>query len=386
MLKKQILWFHKWLGLLSGIIVFIVSITGCIYVFHDELKLQVYPEKYFTNTDSTLNRTPLPLSVLQADAQLALPKGEKISRVDLFPAKDRTWVFRASKTNENAVGHWAYYTYYKRVFVNPYTGEVQAVEDSKNEFFQLVLQLHMNLLLGKKVGSLVVGTATALFAVILLTGLVLWWPKKWKGKTLKRSFRFDFKVNRKRLNYDLHNILGIYALCFALLFALTGLVFAFPAVKKIYVNGFNSFSTVSSPTHDFGKIPFTPNRDNLLDTALNYALSQHPTADMMAIRFKPKEAIQDIQVRLNKDRSGVFVWYYFDKETGGIQNIKRSHSQPWGDRLSSMNYDLHVGSYGGIYTKIITFIMALVCASLPLTGFIIWLNKGKKKGKKKKLC
>ncbi len=384
MLKKQILWFHKWLGLLSGIIVFIVSITGCIYVFHDELKLQVYPDKYFTNTDSTLNGTPLPLSMLQEKAQLALPKGEKISRVDLFPAKNRTWVFRASKTKENALGHWAYYTYYKRVFVNPYNGEVQVVEDSKNEFFQLVLQLHMNLWLGKKVGSMIVGTATALFAVILLTGLVLWWPKKWKIKTLKRSLWFDFKVNKKRLNYDLHNILGIYACSFALLFAITGLVFAFPAVKKVYVNSFNIFSTSPSPSPHWGKLSFTPQRDNLLDTALYYALEQHPTADMMAIRLKAKEDIQDVQVRLNKDRTGVFVWYYFDKATGTIENIKKSDNQPFGDRLSSMNYDLHVGSYGGIGTKILTFIMALICASMPLTGLIIWINKSKKKKKKRK--
>ncbi|WHT39223.1 PepSY-associated TM helix domain-containing protein [Myroides sp. mNGS23_01] len=37
-MKKFLLWLHKWLGLFTGIIVVVVSLTGCIYVFHDDLK------------------------------------------------------------------------------------------------------------------------------------------------------------------------------------------------------------------------------------------------------------------------------------------------------------------------------------------------------------
>lgn len=46
-----------------------------------------------------------------------------------------------------------------------------------------------------------------------------------------------------------------------------------------------------------------------------------------------------------------------------------------------LNYDLHVGSIGGIWTKIIAFLVCIILASLPVTGFIIWWGK-KKKGKK----
>src|SRR5690606_25995788 len=88
----------------------------------------------------------LPLSTLTAIAQKALLNNEEITRIDLYPSKNRTWVFRAVKTNEDALTYVAYFKYNKRVFVDPYTGKVQAVENSKTEFFQLVLQLHMNLL------------------------------------------------------------------------------------------------------------------------------------------------------------------------------------------------------------------------------------------------
>jgi uncharacterized iron-regulated membrane protein len=68
MIKKSFLWLHKWLGLITGIVVFLVSITGCIYVFQDDLKLLFYPDKYFTQSSSD-NKIPLPLSQLITLAQ-----------------------------------------------------------------------------------------------------------------------------------------------------------------------------------------------------------------------------------------------------------------------------------------------------------------------------
>src|SRR5690606_21172948 len=49
--------------------------------------------------------------------------------------------------------------------------------------------------------------------------------------------------------------------------------------------------------------------------------------------------------------------------------------------LRRMNYGLHVGEAGGLTTKILYFLGSLICASLPVTGFIIWWGK-KKKNKK----
>ena len=51
--------------------------------------------------------------------------------------------------------------------------------------------------------------------------------------------------------------------------------------------------------------------------------------------------------------------------------------------MNDMNYDLHVGQIGGLTTKIIAFLASLICASLPITGFIIWLGKRKKSKSKK---
>ena len=385
MVKKSVLWLHKWLGLLSGLVVFIVSLTGCIYVFYDELKVVFYPEKYYVEEQSqhSLSAEALPLSSLTDIAQQVLPKGEDITRIDLYPAKNRTWIFRAVKTNEEALTYVGYFTYNKRVFIDPYTGKVQAVENSKTEFFQLVLQLHMNLLLGKKIGHTVVSVSTILFLILTITGLILWWPKKWKIKTLKKGLSFEFSVKWKRLNYDLHNVLGFYSFLFALLLGFTGLLFSYPSLKEFYAESLNKLSS-SEHTADkhFNIIP--QKSPVSLNNALVYTLAKHPSADIMSVRLKKNEDLHDIQVRSLKNRTGDFVWYYFNKQDGQISKIKSSDETKVGDWLAGMNYDIHTGAFGGIFTKVLYFLASLVCASLPVTGFIIWLNKNKKTKKRRK--
>lgn len=385
MVKKSILWLHKWLGLLSGLVVFIVSLTGCIYVFYDDLKVVFYPAKYYIEEQSqhSLSAEALPLSSLTDIAQQVLPKGEDITRIDLYPVKNRTWIFRAVKTNEEALTYAGYFKYNKRVFIDPYTGKVQAIENSKTEFFQLVLQLHMNLLLGKKIGHIVVSVSTILFLVLTITGLVLWWPKKWKIKTLKKGLSFDFSVKWKRLNYNLHNVLGFYSLLFALLLGFTGLLFSYPSLKEFYAKSFNKLSSdEGTADKHFNIIP--QKSPASLDNALVYTLAKHPSADIMSVRLKKNEDLHDIQVRLLKNRTGDFVWYYFNKQDGQISKIKSSDETKLGDWLAGMNYDIHTGAFGGIFTKVLYFLASLVCASLPVTGFIIWLNKNKKTKKRRK--
>ncbi|QBQ43012.1 PepSY domain-containing protein [Sphingobacterium psychroaquaticum] len=381
-MKKGILWLHKWLGILTGIVIVVVSLTGCLYTFQDELKLWVYPHKYYI---AEQQGTPLPISELTAIAESQLPQGEKVSRIDVYPAKNRTWIFRALDTDEDAFGHWNYYRYYKRVFLNPYTGELRSIENSKTEFFQVVLQLHMNLLLGKKVGHAVVGYSTAIFVLILISGLVLWWPKKWKSKKLKRSFWIDRKVKWKRLNYDLHNVVGFYSLLLALVLAITGLVFTFPSFKKGYTTFFNTVLPYSKPTKP-QVLPTSPvnlSRATPLDNALHYTLTQHPDAGIMSIRLRKKTAPEiDIQVRMSEQRSGDFKWYYFDQKTVEINQVKSSTTLQGGDKLQALNFDLHTGNIGGMGTKILAFIVSLCCASLPITGYIIWWNKSRKKHRK----
>ena len=236
--------------------------------------------------------------------------------------------------------------------------------------------------MGKKYGHPIVAWSTAIFALILLSGIVLWWPKKWKGKNLKRSFWLDTKVKWKRLNHDLHNVIGFYSLLIGLIFAVTGLAFAFPGFKKTYIATFNLLQPLPGGATIVSPIPLPAIEKKFQDNALRYALTNYPDAEMMSIRLKKEtETEMDIQVRHDEKRSGTFDWLYFDRKDNNLREIKSSEKLHYGDKLGALNYDIHTGGIAGMGTKIIAFITSLFCASLPITGYLIWLNKSKKKRK-----
>lgn len=383
MLRKIFFWLHKWLGLITGLVVLIISLTGCINVFSDELREYFYHNRYYVEPEG--NRSFLNFSELRDRAQNALGPDIKISRTEIYPAQGRTWVFRASLTDKKAIGHWNYYKYYYRVYINPYNGKIVHIENTRNEFFQVILNLHMNLLLGDSVGTMVTGISTLCFFILLLSGLILWFPKKWKAKTFKKGLVFKRGVGIKRLNYDLHNILGFYALIPALLISITGLVFAFTWADQSV-----QFVANGGKTIDKRIIPLsTPNETyhpQATDSAINNLFKLHPQADVLSIRVRDKNTDpMDVQVRLAKNRTHVFEWYYFDRNNGKLLMKYGDQDVKGGEKFKSMNYDLHTGAFAGIPTKIFAFFVSLICATMPITGFIMWYNKGKKSKKKKSL-
>ena len=380
MIRKAFFEIHKWLGLLSGMVVLIVSLSGCVYVFTDELKEIFHRDRLYIEVPE--NRHRQPFSLLLDNARNALGSDYEITRSEIFPGADRSWIFRASQTNNKAVGHWNYYSYYFRVYVNPYTGKVIHIEDSKNDFFQLVLSTHMNLLLGPHIGKPLVGYSTLIFFVLLVSGLVLWWPKKWKVRTVRKGLTFKKNAKVKRFNYDLHNVLGFYSLLPALIITVTGLVYSFDWVDESI-----QYMADGGKKADKQVIPESTPAEvynaGILDRTMTKLLADHRDADQFSLRFRDdKLAPLDVQIRLKKSRTHLFAWYYFDRNNGDLL-LKYGHNElSGGAKLRSMNYDLHVGSIGGMSTKILAFVVSLICASLPLTGFFVWYFKRRKSVKR----
>jgi uncharacterized iron-regulated membrane protein len=60
-------------------------------------------------------------------------------------------------------------------------------------------------------------------------------------------------------------------------------------------------------------------------------------------------------------------------------NMQKCH---WGKKIYRANFDIHVGTIGGMPTKVLASFASLVGASLPITGCVIWYNR--KWGKKRK--
>jgi len=195
---------HLWLGLVSGAVVLIVSITGCLFVFQKEITETRHPEWYFVTPADPI----LPLDSLRQTAQAALGTAHPLSYMVTYRDPGRSWEFLSYRENDTALTIFGGMEYYQSVFLDPHTGRVTGCRDYKYDFFSIVKYLHWSLLLNTPYGQPIVAWSTVLFVIGLITGLVLWWPKKWTKAMRDRSFKIKWKASFRRINYDLHNVPG----------------------------------------------------------------------------------------------------------------------------------------------------------------------------------
>ncbi|RFS26960.1 PepSY domain-containing protein [Chitinophaga silvatica] len=374
--KKSILQLHRWLGLLSGLVVFVIAITGCLYAFIDELKPICYKERMYVTVPSHGQR--LPIDQLRAIAQKAVGETYPLKAVEIPLAADRSIYFRAVKVDPEAIGHANYTKYYWRVFIDPYTGKVLKIEDTKWEFFNVVVNLHINLLLGTKIGKPIVNWSVVIFVVMLVSGLILWWPSNKAAAKQRFAFKWKDSTKWKRKNYDLHNILGFYSLLVLLIISLTGLVIAFSwfdnSVQWLANKGKSATPVAPVFSDTTNTTAFS------LDHMLAAAERQSPAANLFFISI-PADNKSPVHSFSRNDKKPLYLAdrVQLDQHTGATLKVKDWASLNNGESIRAMNYDLHVGSVLGIPGKILAFLASLIAASLPVTGFYIWWGRSNKK-------
>lgn len=379
--KAIIGWLHLWIGLVTGIVVVIVSVTGCIQVFDEELF------DLFHHDLVKVERTGLarPVSELMRIAQKA--EGKKRPITDIKIGEDgRSYVFSASKVNKKediGLSYFSQFKYRDDIYVNPYTGKVLGIIDSRYEFFNVVEQLHRQLLLVKPVGSVIVGSAVLLFLVMMITGFILWFPKNYKQ--FKKNISIKWNAKWKRVNYDLHNSFGFYVLPVAILIAITGLVWSFKwwetGVFKLFGSTGKIVLARKAPVIPVGDTTGKNTLDLIYATLLQETGGNYKTIGFNLPGKKDKVAMVYTQSK-NTDGWRNMSYYYFDSRTGKMFDKMEHHNKPLALKWRNSNKDIHTGRIYGWPTQVLAFLASLACASLPITGFLIWWGKRNKKNKK----
>ena len=73
----------------------------------------------------------------------------------------------------------------------------------------------------------------------------------------------------------------------------------------------------------------------------------------------------------------------FDPQSGRLGEINRYEDTPQQQRLRGWFYAFHTGSWGGVWTKLLYFLAALIGATLPLTGYYLWWKRTSNRAKTK---
>ncbi|RAK68062.1 PepSY-associated TM helix domain-containing protein [Hymenobacter edaphi] len=369
--KKAIGKLHLWLGLASGLVVFIVSITGAIFTFQDDIRDLTEPWRKVP-VQQTAYLLP---SQLQAAALAAHPGiAAKDCWTTYFGPERSATVFFTDKAGAPIM-----------VSLNPYSGQVLHETDLRTHFFSIVQEIHMHLLLPEAVAKWVVGISISVFVVMLLTGIVLWWPKRRQER--KQRLTIKWGARWRRINYDLHNVLGFYAAAIALMLALTGLFMIFPWMLES-----SMFVINGGPVDAREKITAK------VDTLQPAAAAAQPLPDVVyraARRLSPR-AEMILLGPTGSRKDPVYCWTYgktlhyyhrdeyaFHPVSGEVLQFLPHARKGTATRFSDMNYDLHTGQLLGFGGKIVAFLASLIAASLPVTGTVIWWGRRHKSKKKK---
>lgn len=365
--KKSIRKIHLWLGLASGLIIVFLGITGCILAFQREIEDVTQDYRFVRNEHKEF----LAPSKLQSIAMAALP-GKEVHAV-AYEGKDKaaTVIFFALEPE-----------YYYNVYLNPYSGELLKVKNMDRDFFRVVLMGHFYLWLPEQIGQPIVASATLIFVIMLISGIILWWPKN-KGAA-KQRFTIKWNAKWRRKNYDLHNVLGFYASWVAIILGLTGLIWGFEwFAKSVYsIAGGKGSIIYQEPISD------TTRKTNLAQPAIDIVWQKmktnYPNAEVIEVH-PPVTNASPIAANANPDASTywkadyVFYDQYTFEELPATSIYGRLAKASLADKLIRMNYDVHTGAIIGIAGKILMFFASLIAASLPITGFYIWRGRNKKK-------
>ncbi|MDT0650116.1 PepSY-associated TM helix domain-containing protein [Autumnicola edwardsiae] len=357
-------WLHLWLGLISGIVVVVVSLTAAILTFEEEIKLLTEPFQTVEYAESAEFLSPSILS-------------EAVKEELGFPSV--YGVYYRGEGRSAMVPYYADRTNYQEIYVNPYTAEILHNRRLNNDFWRSMIIGHYQLWLPRNIGKPIVAYSTLMFVIALITGLVLWWPKRWNKSTRDASFKIKWTAKFKRLNYDLHNVLGFYSLLVALVLGLTGMVYGMQWFSDAvyWTASGGEIRTQNLPGSDTTAVAQYDKRqeDVLFEQVLDSGID--PARNRVGIQYPSgKTGVWNVNINPSFETRWQALSTYYEK--GSLKELKKDQKfseANGGEQLMKLNYDLHVGAIGGIWTKIIAFLVCVISASLPVTGFIVWWKK-----------
>lgn len=381
---------HLYAGLISGLIVIAVCLSGTIYVYNTEIREFFDSERYFVRQDGT------PQSLDQLKAQLETQVQGQIVGVNVSNELGRSVQFSVKKEGEGRPA---------TLFVDPYSGQILADNQEKTateEFMGYMFSLHRWLLLDKieepilesmtnqELGRFINGVATLLFLLGVITGIVIWVPQK--VKNWKQGLKVKWSGNWKRVNHDLHNTLAFYSLIALFIMAVTGPFWSYQWYRTAWQKTWDTYQPPKeekkgpSPIQAKGQVEtmeeqILPTYVLSLDEILLAANSNLDYAGNVRITL-PEKPGGDISI--SKSRTGFFARAGADQLKLSPENLEVKEANLFDDlpvrqQIGRSVKALHTGEIFGQFTKFLWFLGCLIATSLPITGTLIWLNKRKKK-------
>jgi uncharacterized iron-regulated membrane protein len=346
---KKIYKVHQWSGLIAGIFIFIMGLSGAVLVWHEDLEALEHHALWRVD-----NRRPVSIDKAYQRIIQRYPGREiRLQRFSTDPTQ--TLIFSLRRPEQRLL-----------VFAHPANGRLLAVLDSDKTITNWLLQLHYSFHAGLAGQLLVFGTGI-LFLLSLITGVFTY--RKAIGRML--LLRVEFKRKTKRsVASSLHRFVGVWALVLNLLMVFSGLMISY----GIVAGGLRTVGTAPAPIA-------SPPLQFSIDGALKTLREQYPAFTPTYMRF-PKTAGQPLSV--NGKVAGQPFYYSqfynaatFDRVSGQFAGLKSNTDASAGLKFDSLVHAVHFVEFGNWLVKALFCAVGLSAPLLSITGFFLWQWKKK---------
>ena len=343
-------WFdwHSWLGVLSGLLLFVVCWGGTFATLSHELDWLVNPAQRVAVSGELRSLEDLYEATVNAypDAQIQAVNAPRYAN---FAAE-----VVISDINSPM----------KRVYIDPYTLEIRGEAPFLN-IQRYLRDFHRRLFTGS-FGFYLICLASLPLLGSLITSLYFY--KRW----WRRFFEFKSARTVRSFVSNLHRLSGVWALWFVVIISVTGAWYLFERVRSIYGDEVFAYSdaipsaVIPIPMLDYeskNAMPFT--------ALLKIAREERPDIEIASVStnrngyFYVVGQTDNLMVRNRANK------IYLMPNTGEV-----IYSQ-YGEDLnpywywSNMADPLHFGNFGGLISKLIWFFFGLLLSFLSLSG--VWL-------------
>ena len=346
--KHFIFKIHSIAGLLSGLFILLMSLSGAVLVFHAQLGALRQPQvKPWLLQNITVESAYHVIQNKFPHAQISncvLP--ENCCRPFSFFIYDSSY-----KTGKVAM----------EVFLHPQTEAILKSRGSDYNFINWLSKFHNSFHLGKT-GEWLLGLFSLIFLLSIITGLILF------RKNIQAVLLFRKGAYRSN---NLHQIIGVYALLFNLMIAITGFWMQRYVFKKEFYAADNYTPVLKT----------SPDLHFKFDSAYQQVKKEYPDFTASVIYFAQsnngKTAIYGSRASNAYIHSKKFADAIFLDSAGGIAQTRFINEISANDRYDIINSQLHMGRFGGVGIKIIYFVFGLTGALLSITGFLLWWRRRK---------
>lgn len=348
---------HKWTSLLCTLFLLVSCITGLPLIFHDEIDHWMNPS---AESRPPIEIPPVPLATIVQNAQASNPSLHPIF-VTVEEDEPHVNVGMANSPDPATAKQR------KLLVFNAYTGKAVQAAQPGETVMDKVLLLHRRLFAGIA-GELFMGLMALLFVIALISGALVYGPfmRRLNFGTLRKD------KSRRVYWFDMHNLLGIITLCWALVVGITGVMNAL-STPLFAIWQKSAMPQLLAPYRD--KPPatsiITP------DAAAAAARRALPGMKVTGIVFpNPVMSSPHHFLVYTKGRSPVtsrlFTPALIDAETG---QVAMARPFPWYIRTLEISRPLHFGDYGGLPLKVIWALFDLATILVLSSGAYLWLSR-----------